>query len=92
MKVLEPSLFIKAKEGRLTWNEANSFLILDEIQKDTESSWGWASSWWQYVTDPDAPPDLIDQMRHGLFSYNMGERLEVLTYNADVVMDNVTLR
>lgn len=92
MKVLEPSLFIKAKEGRLTWQEANSFLILDELQKDTEYSWGWASSWWQYVTDPDCPEDLIQEMRRGLFTFNIGERLEILNYTADVVMDNVTLR
>ena len=92
MKVLEPSLFIKAKEGRLTWSEASAFLILEELQKDAESNWGWATSWWQYVTDPEAPQELIEEMRRGLFSYNMGDRLEVLTYTADVVMDNVTLR
>lgn len=92
MKVLEPALFVKAKEGRLAWHEASAFLILDELQKDTERSWGWTSSWWQYVTDPECPPELIEQMRRGLFTFNIGDRLEILTYTADTVMDNVTLR
>lgn len=92
MKVLEPGLFVKAKEGRLTWQEANDFLILDELQKDKEYSWGWASSWWQYVTDPECPEALIQEMRRGLFAYNIGERLEILNYTADVVMDNVSLK
>lgn len=92
MKVLEPSLFMKAKEGRLTWQEASSFLVLDELQKDTEYSWGWASSWWEYVTNPECPEELIQEMRRSLFSFNVGERIEILNYTADVVMDNVTLR
>lgn len=92
MKVLEPALFVKAKEGRLTWHEASAFLILEELQKDVEHSWGWSSNWWQYVTDPECPPELIDEMRRGIFTFSIGDRLDILTYTADVVMDNVTLR
>lgn len=92
MKVLDPALFAKAKGGRLTWQDANSFLMLDDLQKDSEHSWGWASSWWQYVTDPDCPEDLVQEMRRSHFGGGFRNRFDILTYTADVVMDNVTLR
>lgn len=92
MKVLQPSLFNQAKESRLTYAEVQRFLPLAELEADTESSWGWACSWWQYVTDANAPQELIQEMRRGLFSFSIGDRLDILSYTADSVMDNVSMR
>lgn len=92
MKTLEPSLFTKAKEGHLTWHETEMFFNFDELKKDTEHNWEWASDWWRFVTDPDCPADVIEQRRRGLFDYSFGDRLDILGYTADSVMDNVTLR
>lgn len=92
MKVLEPSLFNKAKTSKLNFEEVKNFLLLEELDKDSEYSWGWATSWWQFVTDPNPPEELIQGMRSELFTYNVRDRMDVLTHTADVVMDNVTLR
>jgi hypothetical protein len=91
MKVLEPDLFVKAKRGRLTFEEAKAFLGFEDLNKDTEHSWGWVESWWQYATDPDAPQEVIEQMNRGMFSYGL-DRLDILPYTADTVLDNVTMR
>ncbi len=92
MKVLQPALFNQAKEGRLTYAEVQKFLPLAELEAETESSWGWASNWWQYVTDPNAPQELIQEMRRGLFSFSVSDRFDILPYTADLVMDNVSMR
>lgn len=91
MKVLEPELFVKAKRNRLTFQEASRFFAFDELKTDRESNWEWVERWWQYVTDPDAPNEVIESMRGGLFGYNIGDRLDILSYTADAVLDDISL-
>jgi hypothetical protein len=91
MKVLEPDLFVKAKRKRLSFEEAQNFFAFDEMKKDPEHSWDWVEQWWQYVTDPEAPQEVLERMRGGLFSYNLGDRLDILSYTADTVLDDISL-
>lgn len=92
MKVLEPPLFTKAKEGKISYKEILSFLPLEELKNDRDGNWSWAADWWQFVSDHDAPEELIQEMRRGLFSYNIDGRLNLVSYTADTVMDNISLR
>jgi len=92
MKVVEPEMYIRAKVGRIRYPEVEDFLGLKNLLADQENSWGWAVSWWQFVTDPDMPKEEVDQFSRGLFQYNIRDRLELLAHTADVVLDNVMLR
>lgn len=92
MKVVEPEMFVRAKVGRVRYQEVESFLGLKTLTDDQGNSWDWAIRWWQFATDPDMPKDEVDSFSRGLFQYNIRNRLDLLSHTADVVMDNVTLR
>lgn len=91
MKVLEPELFLKSKRKRLSFQEASQFFAFDDLKEDQEHNWEWVERWWRYVTDPDAPQEMIDSMRGGLFSYSIGDRFDILSYTADTVLDDISL-
>lgn len=90
MKVLEPRMFASAKAGRLTYAEARGFLELSALEGMEEESWDWASEWWRYATDPDAPEQLVQKFSRSSF---LGlSRLDLVPYTAQTVLDDVSLR
>lgn len=92
IKVLEPSLFSKAKADKMTWTDAKTFFGFEGLRDDHSQNWEWIENWWRFVTDGDAPADLIERMERGLFSYSVDDRMNLLSYTADTVMDNISLR
>ena len=90
MKTLDPRMFARAKSGRLTYNEVREFLELSTLESIQDESWEWTSNWWQYATDPNAPDDLINRFSSsGFYGSN---RLEMVSYTANTVLDDISLR
>lgn len=85
LKVLEPSLYAKARSGRLTYPEASNALMLGANSDAVNVE--WLSGWWRYVTEPDLEPEALEKFGSAMFNFNFGSRLDLLPYLCDAVMD-----
>lgn len=90
MKTLEPRMFARAKSGRLTYDEVRNFLELSTLEDIEDESWDWTSNWWQYATDPNCPEELIQRFSRSGF-LGLG-RLDLVSYTAHSVLDDITLK
>ncbi len=88
LKVKHPSLYLKAKQGMLTYAEAKDALHLGKKSDgEVRSREEWADNWWRYCTDRDAGQDLIQQYARDIGSYRFSSRFDVVPFTANNILD-----
>lgn len=83
MKITEPQLYLKSKDGRLTLDEATGALGLDE------NNWGW--DWWRFCLDPTLDEEIVKQLYGALFRYGVRDRLRLVAFTANGIIDSFKL-
>jgi hypothetical protein len=89
MKLLQPQLFLKAKRGTLTLQEAFEFLQFDNPTTEA-GEMEWEQQWWTYLLAEEVPAELVDFGRSLRFDYNLGNRGEIVRYTANDVIDRLS--
>lgn len=85
-KLAEPDLYLKAKGGELTLDEAAGGLRLDLKSEDDDVK--WIVGWWRYALDPEASDDLIRDFGRGLgWNHSVSSRLQTIPRLANDVVD-----
>ena len=95
LKVLEPVLFRKAKNGSLTFSEVVGVLGLQDlgtsVQNEASSAFSYKRNWvqkfWRYSADPDCPPEINREMGTLVVRYNFWSRESLLPYVANEQID-----
>jgi hypothetical protein len=88
IKALDPSLYRRAKEGILSYDEAANFLGLENTS-DIEAA-SFDERWWRFCLDPTVPETFKQQMMSGLGRYHIWEGPErILPMIANHVMDRL---
>lgn len=88
MKLFRPSLFVKAKQGRLTLEEARSFLRFAPDTRDGNEM-GWEEKWWTYLLIETLPDDLKEWGKSSFWRYSVDDRADVVRYTANEVIDRL---
>jgi len=88
MKLLRPDLFKKAKQRRLTLEEARTFLRF-EPDEHREKQMGWEEEWWTYLLADVVPDDLKEFGKSLSFRYHFSDRADVVKYTANNVIDRL---
>ena len=89
MKLINPELFLKAKNNTLTLIEAKVFMKFTP-DHDREANMGWEESWWTYVLADQLPEHLKDFGRSLRFEYSFRDGKDVLRYMANDVVDRLS--
>lgn len=89
MKLLAPSLFIKAKKGTLVLGEAKNFLKFSP-DPEREAGISWEETWWTYILADQLPDHLKEFGKETRFQYNFRDRRDVLKYTANDVVDRLS--
>lgn len=89
MKVLRPDLFLKAKHGDINFSEVKNFLrFLPETDSILEM--GNEEKWWLFILSDIIPVEL-EHFGSSLFSsFSFNDRIDVLTYAANEVIDRIS--
>lgn len=88
LKVIDPALYIKAKNGALSYTEAASALRFDENLGSDDESGKWALGWWAYSLDPNAAAEIIQEYGRNLGSrHQINNRRELVPYLANNIVD-----
>lgn len=88
MKLLRPELFLKAKRGVISLEEAKAFLRF-QPDKHRDNKMGWEEEWWTYLL-ANPLPDELRQFGNSLsFRYNFSERSDIVRYMANQVIDRL---
>lgn len=88
MKLFRPTLFAKAKQGRLTLDEVRSFLRFPTDTRDIHLM-GWEEKWWTYLLADELPEDLKEFGHSTFFAYSFHSRADVVRYTANEVIDRL---
>lgn len=88
-KVLAPPLYLKAKQGRITYEEVNNALGLEDSLSEDERLSDWYVSWWRYCTDPKFEQKDIEEFNRGLSRARFNDRFEIVPAIANDVIDRL---
>ena len=89
MKLLRPDLYRKAKLGTLTLDEVKAFLRFPVDQYD-ERHMSVEEKWWTYLLVNDLSDHLAEFGGSTLFRFHIRNRLDVLKYMANDVVDRLS--
>lgn len=88
IKALDPSMYRRAKEGRLEYPEVKAFLGLSETPDPNEAPFD--EKWWRLCTDRSVSKEFVDRMYHGLGRFNLWSGHDrLLPLIANQVMDRL---
>lgn len=88
IKALDPSMYRRAKEGRLEYGEVRDFLGLGQTSNADDAPFD--EKWWRLCTDKSAPEDFVQNMYRGLGRFNLySGRDRLLPLLANQVMDRL---
>lgn len=90
MRLEDPDLYRKAKDGSLSWKEASEFFQFENWQAETVRP-GWYKDWWKFslegkVSDPSEIPDFSNT----LAPYGMDPK-EIIPRLAEYIEDFVVV-
>jgi hypothetical protein len=85
LKVVEPALYLKAKAGKLRFEEIQKFINLDAENRGDDREL------WMFCLEPNLPADFNTQSFNSLtFRYNLRDRFAILPAMAKYVIDRFT--
>lgn len=82
MKVLDSGLFVKAKRGVLSYDEANAFLKFKSVDED------FFSSWWAYSLQKSPKQELLQRFQDVEFRYHL-DRGRLVPFVANEIIDRL---
>ena len=91
MKLLRSDLYAKAKQGILTYPEANAFLRFDIAEDDTEGM-NWERKWWTYCLENPLREELQNFARSTGFNRHFSERQDIISYIANDIIDRLSIK
>jgi hypothetical protein len=90
MKIVAPALYVKAKRGRLDYNDVTAFFALeaksgsqDEYRKE------WFHKVWRYLCDPTPPQQIAREISEYLSRYFFRDRKNIIPFVANSVIDRM---
>lgn len=87
LKIIEPDLYLNAKQGRLAFDGVMDALGFLETKADDHDA-KWAIGWWRYALDPAASAEVIREYGRMLgWHHNLSNRFELVPYFANNVVD-----
>jgi hypothetical protein len=89
LKLRRPELYLRAKKGQLTINEAMSALSLGASAVDDYSKRRiqWNLDWFRYALDPEAPQEMVDKLGSGTMLSLRFPRLRIVPHIANDILD-----
>lgn len=88
MKLLRQDLFLRAKKGTLSFDDAKKFLDFP-IAPDGRPQ-DWETRWWAYLLAPELLEDPEKFAGSISFTYNLGSGRDTLMYMANDVIDRIS--
>ncbi len=86
LKIVEPKLFLKAKNEQLKYDEIQEIFGFGDLSPENENyEPSWRSDWWEYIFDRLPPEKLV----HFDNFYNFDKKIEILTYIANNIVDRL---
>lgn len=89
MKLLRADLFLKAKRGELSLDEAAEFLRFAPSDYPPGST-SWEQSCWTYLLTENLTPELQEVEQSIGLNYRFRERIDILTFTANEVIDRLS--
>ncbi len=84
IRQVAPELYEKARQGKMTWDDAQRFFMFDQWSKDTGE---WDQGWWKYITSYPMSSDALSDYERTRRRYNFPNRSSFLI-RATALMDN----
>lgn len=95
MKVMDPKLYRKAKEGRLSFQETEKFFGFEPLADPHERGQDWFTNWWRVCLDDEVDESLVAEHMKGLMQYNFygsAARKKIVPITANDIIDRITER
>jgi hypothetical protein len=80
LKVVEPELYLKAKDRRLTYVEIKDALGIEDDE-------GWEAEWWRFCFG-ELPDEAVARFGNMMFKYNFSEPYDIITITANSIIDS----
>ena len=90
MKLFQPTLFKKAKHGKLTYEEVKDFLELPQLVIGTRRP-SIEEMWWSYALMQDLPEQISNWGNDSLFRYSIDSRYELVPDTANNIVDRLNI-
>lgn len=90
MKLFKPTLFKKAKHGKLTFEEAKDFLELPDMDLATRRA-TTEEMWWSYALMHDLPEQISNWGNDSLFRYSLDSRYDLVPDTANNIVDRLNV-
>ena len=93
MKVVQPSLFEKAKAGILIFSDIKDVLaFVDETEVKNQHLANWSLSLWRFLSDSNLPEEDVQRMQASFQRYSIGKRFTLQSYFANDILDRFESR
>lgn len=87
MKILAPTLYLKAQSGTLTYDDAYNFFDFGMEQRAENWPSEFFIKWWRYALDSGLDDKSIAEFNNALFNFSLRNRFRVVPVTANQIID-----